>query len=315
MPLNKKIVNGSIIEIITELADSLDKNLKEAKPLLLLNSITEHKIKYIKYLIESIKFNINATLIEDRCLTDVQNVLEDELHYVHGKKPISTDGRLSEITGPCIKTDLILNYYNSFGVILSNIRNQLYINSLLFDSIISGPNFLGSENILLIEYCYTIYTILNNLYVHINNLEIEISALKNRAPEVYYYYLHHIFDLTRRNKIKIYTYEVTKKQSDDTVIGTEDITPFVPTKAGPERCINIDEIDEMGISDTLCDPTFYPVSKLKGGNKKYKKTNNKVDFTYKNKKYTRIIYLNSKNKKYVRLNNEYLLLSKLQKNK
>ena len=47
-----------------------------------------------------------------------------------------------------------------------------------------------------------------------------------------------------------------------------------------------------------------------GGSKYYKFTNNKVEFQYNNKKYIRNIYINSK-KKYVRLNNEYILLSKI----
>jgi hypothetical protein len=41
-----------------------------------------------------------------------------------------------------------------------------------------------------------------------------------------------------------------------------------------------------------------------------KSLNNKIEFQYKNKKYIRNIYINSK-KKYVKLNNEYILLSKI----
>ncbi len=52
------------------------------------------------------------------------------------------------------------------------------------------------------------------------------------------------------------------------------------------------------------------VSEISGGNKDYKITNNKIEFQYKNKKYIRNIYINSK-KKYVKLNNEYILLSKI----
>jgi hypothetical protein len=51
-----------------------------------------------------------------------------------------------------------------------------------------------------------------------------------------------------------------------------------------------------------------------GGNINYKITNNKIEFQYKNKKYIRNIYINSK-KKYVKLNNEYILLSKIKSTK
>ena len=51
---------------------------------------------------------------------------------------------------------------------------------------------------------------------------------------------------------------------------------------------------------------------IRGGNKDYKITNNKVEFQYKNKKYIRNIYINTK-KKYVKLNNQFILLSKLKK--
>lgn len=62
-------------------------------------------------------------------------------------------------------------------------------------------------------------------------------------------------------------------------------------------------------NDIIC--CYVKVSReMTGGNKYYKFTNNKVEFQYKNKKYIRNIYINSK-KKYVRLNNEYILLSKI----
>jgi hypothetical protein len=131
--------------------------------------------------------------------------------------------------------------------------------------------------------------------------------------------MQHIFTLTRRNKNTINIYTVTPNSSSS-IIGTNNITYDFPAIAGQEKCVSIDELDKSR-GDIACDPLFYPIQKLElqrlsgGGNSKYKKTNNKVEFTYKNKKYNRVIYINAKNKKYVRLNNEYLLLSKLQKNK
>jgi len=61
--------------------------------------------------------------------------------------------------------------------------------------------------------------------------------------------------------------------------------------------------------DIICCYVKIP-TEFTGGSKYYKFTNNKVEFQYNNKKYIRNIYINSK-KKYVRLNNEYILLSKI----
>ena len=61
--------------------------------------------------------------------------------------------------------------------------------------------------------------------------------------------------------------------------------------------------------DIICCYVKIP-KEIIGGSKYYKFTNNKVEFQYNNKKYIRNIYINSK-KKYVRLNNEYILLSKI----
>jgi hypothetical protein len=69
-----------------------------------------------------------------------------------------------------------------------------------------------------------------------------------------------------------------------------------------------DNMCYKGDDNTIC--CYVKVSEMTGGNNKYKKTNNKVEFTYKNRIYVRNIYLNSKNKKYIKLNNEYILLSK-----
>jgi|688.fasta_scaffold351992_2 hypothetical protein len=300
MPLDRKQASGGIIEIIRSLTESLDYNLKAAqKTLLEKTNITNKEISYIKYLINTIYNNIEIKLILDRCLKNVGNQGDHE-------------GRLSSEHGRCIKTDTIINYYASFKLLLNNIKNQLYIYSLKFDSIIGNDNIIATDNTLLLEFCYTIYTTLNNLYININKLENKISDLETRETENFYSYLYHVFGITMGKDFNITIYKVVNE--DNTKITGDVITYTMPTIAGSDQCVSIDELDKSR-GDIACDPLFYPIKKLLGGNSNYKKTNDKVEFTYKNKKYNRVIYINAKNKKYVRLNNEYLLLSKLQKNK
>ena len=75
------------------------------------------------------------------------------------------------------------------------------------------------------------------------------------------------------------------------------------------RDISSDNMCYKGNDNNIC--CYVKVSdEMTGGNNKYRKTNNKVEFTYKNRIYVRNIYLNSKNKKYIKLNNEYMLLTK-----
>ena len=63
---------------------------------------------------------------------------------------------------------------------------------------------------------------------------------------------------------------------------------------------------------TLLDPVKQPQIELRGGNIKYKNTENKITVIYNKKKYTRVIYINNK-KKYVKINKTFILLSKLKK--
>jgi hypothetical protein len=306
MPLHREQASGGIIEIISSLTESLDYNLKAAqKTLLKKTNITNKEISYIKYLINTIYNNIEIKLILDRCLKNVGNQGDHE-------------GRLSSEHGRCIKPDTIINYYASFKLLLNNIKNQLYIYSLKFDSIIGNDNIIATDDTLLLEFCYTIYTTLNNLYININKLENKISDLETRETENFYSYLYHVFGITMGKDFNITIYKVLNHAGHE--ITGDEIKYKMPTIAGSDQCVSIDELDKSR-GDIACDPLFYPIQKLElqplsgGGNSNYKKTNNKVEFTYKNKKYSRVIYINAKNKKYVRLNNEYLLLSKLQKNK
>lgn len=97
-------------------------------------NITKDDLMYIKYVIETIRN------IEDRCLRNINNKSDNE-------------GRVSGIIGSCVKTYLTINYYDNLANIVSNIRNQIYGYSLLFDSIITNSGFTATT-LIKIEYCY-----------------------------------------------------------------------------------------------------------------------------------------------------------------
>jgi hypothetical protein len=174
MPLNKEEYFGNIIEIINKLNESLDKNLKEAEPFLIENKIISYiRINYIKYLINIIRTYINEDAIEYKSLKNINNFLLE-------------------------------SYYNSLDTILNNCKNHLYIYTSIFNDIISDTNFFLISKLIIIEYCYSIYTTLNNLYFYINNFT-SLLIKKPYDKETYEFYLS---NLNKQNQLKIYIFSV-----------------------------------------------------------------------------------------------------------
>jgi len=88
--------------------------------------------------------------------------------------------------------------------ILNDCKNHLYIYTSIFNDIISDTNFFLISKLIIIEYCYSIYTTLNNLYFYINNFT-SLLIKKPYNKETYEFYLS---NLNKQNQLKIYFFSV-----------------------------------------------------------------------------------------------------------
>jgi len=182
------------------------------------------------------------------------------------------------------------------------------------------PNKCITYNDNIYELDYILYG--SDIYNSWNNAGHAIVALTYNNEEYFYDSRYYIREYTYNGKTLRYPCPLLKKKWKDdyyTHNGHFCVKKCFHTdiNARSPLYLNTKNLSEENIcyksnTDIIC--CYVKVPETSGGNINYKITNNKIEFQYKNKKYIRNIYINSK-KKYVKLNNEYILLSKIKSTK
>ena len=220
-----------------------------------------------------------------------------------------------------LKDKIAFSFYPDINkhkfVFIDNIELFIYyIINNYNDIVLHNENVLNViiDIIKLIKYCnyYLIkcneYKLILNGVENIKLLNIFCKCLKSEDLDI-----NDVKCENTSNKFKIINNEDFFRKFDNIKLN-HDIRNDYKTSSEMDKSNILNKIEEYStkISNINIIEQDNKIIFSGGKNKDYKKTENKIKVIYKKKEYTRNIYINER-KKYVKINNTFILLSKLKK--